>query len=189
MINSIKFWDQKILLWLNQYFAAHWGFLNKFFAEYLIYSLPLTLIYLWFYSEKAKKVALKGLFSVILGWPIIANIIGHLINRSRPFETEGIKELIFHRPTYSFPSDHATAIFALAFSFWLSGYKKLAVAIFIIGLVISFFRVTTAIHYPSDILGGIVVGFVAAYLIDLFDKPLDMVYKFIIRMAKIVRLA
>ena len=189
MLTKINDLDQKIVSFLNNLFIRSPLILNKFFAQYLIYFLPLILVLLWFWSEKAKKVALRGLFAAILAWPILANLIGRLINRSRPFEVGGIRELIFHRPTYSFPSDHAAAIFAISFSLWFSGYKKLSMAIFVMGIIISFFRVATGIHYPSDILGGIIVALAASYLIDLFDKPLEIVYNFILRIFRMVRLA
>jgi len=189
MVVKINLFDQKILSSLNSFFSKHNNFIYRFLAEYLIYCLPLILVILWFWGKTEKKVALRALFSAILAWPILANILGHLINRSRPFEISGVKELIFHRPDYSFPSDHAAAIFAICFSFWFSGYKKLALATLIIGLVISFFRVATGVHYPTDILGGVGVALVAAYLVNLFDKPLEMVYNFIIRILKILRLA
>lgn len=200
MISQVENIDQKIVARLNSFFAErNFVILNKFFAEYLIYILPLILIFLWFYpvslgasrggSEKANKVALRAVFSVILAWPILAYMIGRLINRARPFEITGIKELVFHRPTYSFPSDHAATLFAAAFSFWLSGYKKLSVFVFATGIIVSFFRIATGIHYLTDILGGIVIGLLAAYLINLFEKPLDVVYNFIFKIFRIIRLA
>lgn len=189
MINQLKSLDENILRTLNSFFARHNNFLFKFCAEYLIYSLPIILIVLWLWPEKAKKVALRALFSAILAWPVLANIIGHFVHRTRPFENGLVQELIFHRPTYSFPSDHAAALFALAFSFWFSGYKKLSLSMFILGIVIVFFRVATGIHFPSDIIGGIAVGLLAAYLIDLFDKPLDIVYNFILKIGHFLRLA
>lgn len=180
--------DQKILYWLNAR-VQHLGFLNKFFAEWLIYLMPLVLLWLWFYSEKSKKVALRALVSVILAWPILALAIGQIIHRDRPFNLGGLQELIFHRPTYSFPSDHAAALFALVASFWFSGYKKLSLFFLGIAIVVSVFRVAAGLHFPSDILAGAVLGILAGWLVDLFDKPLNIVYDFIIRMAKMVRLA
>lgn len=189
MLGKIQNFDEKILLPLNLYFSSHGGFLNKFLAEFLIYSLPLILIVLWFWSKQAKKIALKALFSAILAWPIFSYLVGHFVNRPRPFEISGVQELIFHRPSYSFPSDHAAALFAVAFSFWLSGYKKLSIAMFVIASVISFFRIATGIHWPTDILAGVLIGLTAAYLIDLFDKPLSIVYNFILKIAVRLRLA
>ncbi len=190
MIDQIRIIDQKVLISLNDYFSQYANYLlNHIFGEYIIYSLPIILIIVWFWDKKSKKPAIRSLFSAILAWPIMANIIGHIIDRPRPFEAGGIKELLFHRPTYSFPSDHTTTLFAIAFSFWLSGYKKLSYAIFTLGIIISFFRVALGIHYPSDIIGGIIIGIFAAYLIYLFDKPLNIVYNFIIKIAQFLRLA
>lgn len=190
MLNQITNFDAKILLGLNAFFAQHSNVtFDKIFAEYLIYLIPLILIVLWFGAEKSKKVTLKAVFAVILAWPVMAYFIGNWVNRARPFELTGVKELVFHRPDYSFPSDHAAAIFAIVFSLWFSGYKKLSYTVLVMGIVVSFFRVATAIHYPTDILGGIVVGLVAAYLIELFDRPLNLIYTFIIKIMRFLHLA
>ena len=189
-MSRIQSMDLKILMYLNQFFAKHnLGFLDKFLAEYLTYSLPFILIALWFWSKDAKKVALRAFFSAILAWPIFSTIIGRLVHRSRPFEAGGVQELIFHRPTYSFPSDHAAALFAVAMSFYFSGYKKLSYVMFAIAVIVSFFRIATGIHFPTDVLAGAVLGIFSAYLINLFDKPLATVYNFIVGMAKKLRLA
>lgn len=188
-MNVINNFDLKILLPLNRFFSQHGGFLNKFLAEYLTYSLPLVLIVLWFYSKEAKKVALRAAFSAILAWPILSIIIGKLVHRSRPFSVTGVQELVFHRPDVSFPSEHAAALFAVAMSFYLSGFKKLSYVMFAIAIVVSFFRVAAGIHWPTDILAGAVLGLLSAYLIDLFDKPLTIVYSFLIKIAQTLRLA
>lgn len=185
MINAIQNWDLQILLKLNHAFL-HAGFLNTFFAEYLTYTLPFILLGVWFYGNQ--KAAIRAFFAAILAWPIIANIIGHLVHRSRPFQAGGVQELIFHRPSVSFPSDHASALFAVATSFYLSGQKKLSYVMFAIAIAVSFFRVATAIHWPTDILGGIVVGVFSAYVIYFLDKKLDGVYNWIIKMMKKVKL-
>jgi undecaprenyl-diphosphatase len=189
MIERINNFDLKILLSLNGFLAKHGGFWDKFLAEYLTYFLPLILVILWFWNEKAKKVALRGLFAAILAWPVLAAIIGKIVNRPRPFNISGVQELVFHRPDVSFPSEHSAALFAVAMSFYLSGYKKLAWVMFGIAIVVSFFRVATGIHFPTDVIAGAVLGLIAAYLIQLFDKPLNIVYNFLIKIAKIVRLA
>lgn len=187
-MEAIQNFDVSLLTWLNNFFSAHGGIINKIFAEYFIYLLPVILIIVWF-KLNDKKPALRALFSVILAWPIIAAIIGKLVNRPRPFEVENVTELVFHRPTYSFPSDHAAALFAVAMSFYFSGYKKLSYWMLVFAFVISFFRVSTAIHWPTDIFGGIIVGVISAYIIKLLDKKLEKVYDWIINLAKKVGLA
>ena len=188
-MDKIQNWDLKILLKLNHAFSNA-GFLNKFFAEYLTYSLPLVLLLTWFLGDiKTKKSAIRAFFAVILAWPILASTIGYFVQRPRPFESGGVQELIFHRPTVSFPSDHAAALFAVAMSFYFSGEKKISYIMFVIAILTSFFRVTTAIHWPTDILGGLVIGLLSAWVIKLLDRYLDKVYNWIIKVMKKVKLA
>lgn len=189
MITRINNFDSSILLPLNRFFAEHGGVLNKIMAEYLVYLLPIILILLWFWSDQSRKVALKAGFSVILAWPVIAKILGIMINRPRPFEFGGVQELIFHRPSYSFPSDHASALFAVTCSLWLSGYRKLAYWILGFSVIISFFRIATGIHFPTDIFAGIIIGIVSAIIIERLDKPLNYIYNFIIKIGKKLRIA
>jgi len=188
MQNIIKSIDQTILLYLN-HLVQKWGFVNKFFAEYLIYSVPIVFIWLWMYDQKSKKVAMRAFVSIIVAWPILAQIVGNFIHRDRPFNLGGVQELIFHRPTYSFPSDHAAALFAVAASFWFSGEKKLGIIFLIIAITVSTFRIATGLHWPSDIIGGAIVGILAAYLVDLFDKPLNIIYELVLKLARVLRLA
>lgn len=188
MMQTIQNFDTQLMVPLVNYFSIHGGIFNKIFAEYAVYALPIILLVLWF-ALKDKYVSMRAFFAVIIAWPIIAQIIGKIIYRPRPFEAGVIQELIFHRPTYSFPSDHAAALFAVAFSLWFSGYKKIAYAMFIYAIIICFFRVATGIHWPTDIVGGIIVGLIAAYMIKLLEKILKPVYDFIIKIMHYLRLA
>ena len=72
-------------------------------------------------------------------------------------------------------------------SFWFSGYRKLSYAMFSIAIVVSFFRVATGIHWPTDILGGLVVGLLSAWVIKLLDRYLDGFYNWIIKVMKKVK--
>lgn len=188
MINMINNFDQKVLLWFYSLGQSLPNFILKLAAEYLVYLLPIVLLVLWFFEKSHKKV-LRAFLAAMLAWPVIATFIGRLVNRPRPFESGGVQELLFHRPTYSFPSDHATAFFAIAFSLLFSGDKKLGIIFLALGLVNSLARIASGIHWPFDILGGILLGFIGALIIKLLDKYLDKIYEFIIRIAKKMRLA
>ena len=103
LLNFDKSWLQS---WNN--FAAKskfWQDILKFCSEYLIYSVPLVLLVLWFYDFKNTKNKIAGLAALFSAGVAVlfANLAGRFINRPRPFEMPNIKELIFHRPTYSFP--------------------------------------------------------------------------------------
>lgn len=189
MLSKIQSFDWKILLFLNHILANLGGFLNKFFTEYLIYFVPLFLVGLWFFSAKAKVVVLRAVLSAILAWPILSLIVGKIINRPRPFMLGGLQELIFHRPDYSFPSDHAAAMFAVTFSFFFSGFRKIGYLMLVLSIVVCIFRISNGLHFPSDILAGAGFGLIAAWIIQLLDPILSKVYQFIIKIAQKVRLA
>ena len=86
----------------------------------------------------------------------IAEAIRLFYHESRPFTALGISHLI-NDSTYSFPSGHTIFLFALgaATNFF---NKKLAYFIYASALLIGFARVAGGVHYPSDIVGGIVLG-------------------------------
>lgn len=183
--------DQKILVWLNNIFIrAEFLYINKLFTEYLTYTLPIILLIMWFWpKDLIKKAAIRGFLSVLLAWPVISAIIGNFYYRSRPLNVSGVKEVLFHRPTYSFPSDHAAALFAVAASFYFSGLKKMSLLMTIIACLVSFFRIATGIHWFTDIFGGMIIGIISALIIKYLDKYFDKIYDGVIKQFKKVKLA
>ena len=73
----------------------------------------------------------------------------------------------------SFPSGHTSTSIGAAFALLLGCRKKyLAIGIpaFILSLAIGFSRIYVHIHYPTDVIGGVIVGIVAAVAIYfIFD--------------------
>ncbi len=191
MFTKILSVDQSWLLAVNHFATSShfWQVIFKFLGTYLIYLAPLFLVVLWFWSAQSKKIALRATLSGAFAWLVIANVLGRVINRPRPFEIVGIKELLFHRPDYSFPSDHAAFLFAIAISFYYSGYKKLAFWSLLVALFASLGRIGIGFHYPLDIVAGAVIGWLAAWLVWLFDRPLNYLYNFLISLAKKLKLA
>jgi undecaprenyl-diphosphatase len=171
---TIQQWDRASLLALNDA-SGRYGFLSAliiWIGVYTVYTVPIFLIFLWF--RGVKELALRAFWAGVVAWLGISNLVGHLYFRARPPIAElGGKELFFHRPTYSFPSDHATLFAALAVTFYLFGYKKLAFWTGVAGLLVSLARVALGFHYPTDILGGILVGGVTAWALWFLRKYVD----------------
>jgi undecaprenyl-diphosphatase len=158
--------------------AAFWDVVLKIVAVYLIYLIPIILIIVWFWAgNRSKEIALTATFSGLFAWFGVCYTIGAFYFRARPFvgyvgSQMGTQELVFHRPDRSFPSDHSAFLFALAFSFWFCGYKKLGWLIFLIAIIISFARVATGLHWPSDVGAGLLIGFFVASIFWLLRKPM-----------------
>ena len=85
-------------------------------------------------------------------------ILKPLIGRIRPFAVNGLVELLIAAPTdASFPSGHTAASFAAVFALKMAGSPlwKPALAV---ALVIAFSRLYLYVHWPSDVLGGALLG-------------------------------
>lgn len=68
--------------------------------------------------------------------------------------------------TFSFPSNHATNNFAVAVLFYRI-YPNLKLPLFIAASLVAISRVYLGLHYPSDILGGVLVGSAFGYLFSV----------------------
>lgn len=133
------------------------------------------------------------MFAALLPWLVFGKLFARFIwFRPRPFMVQAIsvKEIIFHRPDYSFPSDHAALFAALVASAWLLGFKRLGWWFLGMGLVVAITRVITGVHYPLDIIGGVISGVLAALILNWLKGPLTRyVYNPIIKVAHKIHLA
>ena len=137
-----------------------------FLASFLIWILFAGLIYLWVIDGRVKReVALHAFLSALIAWGA-AELIKSLFPTTRPFVTDNFPPLTLTIPIDgSFPSGHTAASFALATSVWLHN-KKLGLFFVIIALTIGVSRVLANVHWPLDIIGGIIVGIVISLIVE-----------------------
>jgi len=89
-------------------------------------------------------------------------IILLFVHRVRPYDA-GVTHLIISRSgDWSFPSDHATATFAIAASLLLHGFGRRGLAFLAATLLVCVSRVYVGTHYVTDVLGGAATGILAA---------------------------
>ena len=82
-----------------------------------------------------------------------------LIARVRPYDLrEGIELLISKPSDYSFPSGHTLASFEAAVVLMVRERKRFGWAALVLAVLIAFSRLYLYVHYPSDVLGGILLG-------------------------------
>ncbi len=92
----------------------------------------------------------------------LGQLIGKAIDRLRPYETISNAHVLVARTTdFSFPSDHATATGAVAVGLFLAN-RRWGVPAVVAAIAMAFTRVYVGVHYPSDVLGGLVLGGVVA---------------------------
>ena len=87
-----------------------------------------------------------------------------LIGRIRPFNVQDAITLLIAAPLdYSFPSGHTMSSFAAAMVLLLTDRRMGIPAMLLAGLI-AFSRMYLYVHYPTDILGGALLGILCGYL-------------------------
>ena len=171
--------DQNILLAANGFFIGKNAALDeivKFCAAYLIYALPVILVALWFLCPTKRKPLWFSFIGGLIAWFFITKwIIPHFIwFRPRPdLGIIGAKELLFHRPDYSFPSDHATMLFALVFGLYLFRWPKAANWFLVYAIVVCIARVAVGVHFPLDIIAGALSGLIGILIVKILQKQIE----------------
>jgi undecaprenyl-diphosphatase len=167
--------------WINSK-ADHNAFLDHimiFFADYLQYAFALLLVVLFLINRNYSRViAMQAGFALVLGFAV-NRVIRFFFFRDRPFVSHKVNQLVEHSPSSSFPSDHATAAFAIAFTIILCSISTRYIwGILAIG--ISFSRVWVGVHYPLDIMAGALNGIIMAsftHYIIFKLKPLNPIFE------------
>jgi undecaprenyl-diphosphatase len=101
----------------------------------------------------------------------IGKLISELVDRARPFvaDPHGVHLFSAHAADPGFPSDHATAAFAIAVAIVLRK-RGWGLAALVAAAVLSIGRVALGVHFPSDVLAGAALGSLVA--IALWWRPL-----------------
>jgi undecaprenyl-diphosphatase len=131
----------------------------------------LATVSLWFFDRPGpwyrwKIACISGLASAGLGL-LLSQAITHVWVRERPFVAHPTQTLLLGPPSSepSFPSDHAVAAFAIAFTVALIGGRRVGVLFLAGAAIVAITRVLVGLHYPGDVGGGAMVGLVAALIV------------------------
>ena len=101
------------------------------------------------------------LLSFLLGNLLLKNLIA----RPRPFVADPSVTLLIPKPgEYSFPSGHTLNSVTAATVIFLY-FKKAGIGAYILAALIAFSRLYLFVHYPTDIIGGILLGIIDALIV------------------------
>lgn len=168
LLRSIDYW---VIQQLTAYTDSHiWLALAVYTVAELFIAIPvITLFVLWRQPEPIshkhgnQKAALMAVMSLFLALAIKSLLI-FLWFRARPFVSHpDLIHLPLRVDPSSFPSGHTIVAFSIAFSLWHSGLKKLATWLLWLGVFIGLARVMAGVHYPSDIVGGILIALLSSW--------------------------
>lgn len=130
-------------------------------ASYLPLLFVAFLLWLWFARQGFRERVLAAGENALLALGInLAITLGYF--HPRPFMVQRVHLLIRHAPETSFPSDHATFMFALAFPLLAEArLRGAALVLAVLALVGGTARVFCGVHYPFDVLGSALVALTA----------------------------
>ncbi len=188
----------KFALWLNRVFAPfdHWG-LQVLHKLHRTRVTRIVQLFVWFFDLLGKngvifissglvltaipgvrRIGVSMLLALLIGSLITNVLLKPLVQRPRPYENGFDKQWNnvgnFTQNDASFPSGHTTAAMALSTVLFFITSWSFGWLIFLFALCMALSRCYLMVHYPSDVLCGLIVGFFAglsAFLIlDYFWK-------------------
>lgn len=168
--------ELSILLWMQEnlrgFMDGFWIFITSL-ADKGWFWILLAVILLFF--RKTRVAGVTVLVALIFNHVMTNMILKDLVGRPRPYvASDEIVTLIKQLSSYSFPSGHTSSSFAAAFVLYRMLPKKAGILALVLAGMIGFSRMYVGVHYPTDVLGGIVVAFMcsvwAHYLVQVIIR-------------------
>ena len=138
-------------------------------------SLLLALGLVWILLHQNRRHALQVLAMLVLAFVIAdqvsSGLIKHLVERLRPTHDPSLGDAVhvvndYRGGMYGFVSSHAANAFAAATLISLiMRHRLVTISLFTWAMLQCYSRVYLGVHYPGDILGGIIVGVLAGWLV------------------------
>ena len=126
---------------------------------WIVLSIVLLLI------PKTRKSGAVMVVALVVDVLLCNIVLKNLVARTRPYDVNtGVHLLVAKLHDYSFPSGHTAASFASGTALYLAGEKKLWKFALVLACLIAISRLYLYVHYPTDVLGGILFGVISGYL-------------------------
>ena len=168
--------DQQLFNWFHAFAGVNriLDLLAIFIAEYLGYLMIAVALYVIF-THKEWRIRYYNFLSValtvLLARGFLAELIKVIYSRPRPFIALNFVPLAAGDVTLAFPSGHASFYFALASAIYFLS-PRWGIRLGIGALVMGMARVFIGVHWPLDIVGGALIGWVSAQVIRNVLPPL-----------------
>lgn len=198
IINQLLALDLSLLERARRIISPEYAHIIQFTGELIVFYWAFFLLAIWLFgaykkNNSYKRKALAIFFTIVFVFIVYA-IINLGIPQWRPGATEAIKDgiapLIPHPIDNSFPSGHALFTGALLFGIFRYFYHRWVVVItVIIGVFTLTARVAGWVHYPGDIIAGLLFGIFGAYILrPMIDILVAKISPILIRIAGWIKL-
>ncbi|MFI6809247.1 phosphatase PAP2 family protein [Streptomyces luteogriseus] len=146
----------------------------EYVGEYgLLLAIVLLVVWCWWSVRRrgdenaASTVAALVWAPLAAGMAVLVNVpIRGFVERPRPFlDHQGLEVLVQGKTDYSFVSDHATIVMAMAVGLFVA-HRRFGLVALVLALFGGFIRVYMGVHYPTDVVGGFALGTAVALLLS-----------------------
>lgn len=168
--------DRSLFIFLNESLA--WECLDGFFIVLtsrwfgLLVGGAFSLLIILLYRKEGLFTFILVVIVVVLADRIVCDIIKPLVGRPRPpWVLDEVRLLVGVTQAGSFPSAHAGNHFSI-FTVFLLKHRLFGWAYLPVAILISYSRIYVGVHYPLDIIGGAIFGFLLAFSIVLLFNHL-----------------
>jgi len=158
--------NNTLFLWLNASAHPNAAILATAIAiaQYLVWAIPAVIAIGWLRGDTAtRRIMLVAAISGVLGL-LINQCIALFWLHPRPFMIHLGHTFIAHAPDSSFPSDHLTLWWAVAFCILAQGRRRLGILLAILGVPIAWARIYVGVHFPLDMIGAAAVGVISSWV-------------------------
>ena len=160
MRDKLKRFDDRFITLINGKMK------NKFWDVFMyritdlggaVFSSVFLMMLVFLGDEDIRFIGLEGLLIIGISQSIVYTL-KKLMSRERPYKIiQNINTFGINMKDYSFPSGHTTASFSIATTIALN-IPRLSLLVFALALLIGVSRIYLAVHYPTDVVAGIVLG-------------------------------
>lgn len=153
--------NRSLFLWINGPAepAVAMLLMARFCANLLVLAVPVYLVLAWLRGGEGRRAPLlEAVLACTLGF-LVSAALGALWPHPRPFMVPLGHALAAHAANASFPSNHLTGIWSVAFSLLLHRKARRAGAwLALLGLPVAWARIYLGIHFPLDMAGAALVA-------------------------------
>ena len=166
MLEAIVELDGNILLFIqevirNPILTPVFQFVTTLGNAGMIWILICILLLL---RKSTRRIGWMGLLA-LLGSLLVNNILlKNIVERPRPYDIiEELQPLITRPKDFSFPSGHTGSSFAAAAVFYRNLPKQFGIWMILLAALIGLSRLYLGVHYPTDVLAGMLLGIALGY--------------------------